>query len=293
MDLLLDGHVVWLPGVAMLGVGIGVIAGMFGVGGGFLMVPLMHVVLGVPLPFAVGAAMCQTIATGLGAFLRYRKLGYAEWRFDALLLGGTMLGVDAGTRLLVSMEFMGTATIAGRAFPLQRLVVTGAYAATFVVLAYVMWFKTTPGADEKLRPGPLARIPIPPYCRLPSVELDRVSGPGVAYVGFVNGMLSGLLGIGGGILMIPIMLYGFGFNIRRAAGTGILIVLAVALITTVQHVRLGNVHLGLVVPLMIGAALSAQVGATLTKTLAPRTLRRGLAVVLLATVGALVFKLVR
>jgi len=61
----------------------------------------------------------------------------------------------------------------------------------------------------------------------------------------------------------------------------------------VQHVRLGNVHLGLVVPLMIGAALSAQVGATLTKTLAPRTLRRGLAVVLLATVGALVFKLVR
>ena len=73
MDLVLDGHTVWLPAVAALGIGAGIVAGMFGVGGSFLMVPLLHIVLGVPLRFAIGAALCQTIATGLGALIRFRQ----------------------------------------------------------------------------------------------------------------------------------------------------------------------------------------------------------------------------
>ena len=155
MELVLDGNTVWLPAVALLGVGVGVIAGMFGVGGGFLMVPLMHVTLGVPLRYAVGAALCQTIATGLGAFLRYRKLGLAEWRFDAVALGGSLLGVYLGTRLLTAMAFMGAVEIGGRSLPVQRLVVTSAYCALFVWLALLMWFRSTPSSDAAVVPGPL------------------------------------------------------------------------------------------------------------------------------------------
>ncbi|RMH43727.1 MAG: sulfite exporter TauE/SafE family protein [Deltaproteobacteria bacterium] len=293
MTLVLDGHVVSVAAVTALGAGVGVVAGMFGVGGGFLMVPLMHVALGIPLPFAVGAALCQTIATGLAAFLRYRKLGLAEWRFDAIALAGSLVGVDAGTRLLLAMEGMGTVVVAGKPLAVQRAVVSGVYAVSFTVLAYVLWCKTTPGVDEEVQPGPLARIRLPPYIDLPAAGLRRVSAPAVAYTGLANGVLAGLLGIGGGIMMIPILLYGFGFHIRRAAGSGILIVLAVAVLATVQHAHYRTIHLGLVIPLMVGAALAAQVGANLTRTLPARTLRRGLAVVLLATVAALLFKLTR
>jgi hypothetical protein len=293
MDLVLDGHSVWLPAVAALGLGVGLVAGMFGVGGSFLMVPLLHVALGVPLRFAVGAALCQTIATGLGALIRFRQFGLAEWRFDFLAIGGSLLGTGLGARLLEAMHGVGGVSLAGRELPLERVVVTGLFVVTFGALAVVMWFTTTPPADATVARGPLARIRLRPLVDLPTARLTDISAPVVAYVGVVNGMLAGMLGIGGGIMMIPVMVFGFGFNIRRAFGTGMINVLAVSVLGTFEHARLGNVHLGLVLPLMIGAALTAQIGTQLTRTLPERTLRRGLAVVLVATVAALVLKLVR
>ena len=89
---------------------------------------------------------------------------------------------------------------------------------------------------------------------------------------------------------MPIMLYGFGFNIRKAAGTGIVVILTVSIIGTVQHALLGNVHLGLAMTLMIGSALAAQVGASLTRSLPPTTLRRGLALIIVVANAALLFK---
>jgi uncharacterized protein len=285
--LSLDGHEVWLPAAALLGVGVGVVAGMFGVGGGFLLIPLLHVVLGVPLPFAIGAGLAMTIATATGSLLRYRRFGYAETRFDVLLLGGSIVGVDAGARLLARLDELGSVAIAGREVAALKLAITVGYVSLFSALAAILWLKRGAEAGAPKTRGPLARIPIPPRTDLPVAGIERVSGPVIGLIGFVNGVLAGLLGVGGGILLIPIMLYGYGFDVRRTAGTGILMVLVVAVVGTMQHARMGNVHLGLVAVLMIGAALAAQVGATLTRSLEARTLRRGLAIILLLTAGAL------
>jgi uncharacterized protein len=81
---------------AALGAGVGIVAGLFGVGGGFLLVPALHVVLRVPLPLAVGASVCQMIGTAFSTFLRQRKQGQAEIRFDVLMLGGAMVGPFRG-----------------------------------------------------------------------------------------------------------------------------------------------------------------------------------------------------
>jgi uncharacterized protein len=286
--LSLDGFQVWLPAAALLGVGVGVIAGMFGVGGGFLMIPLLHVVLGLPLPFAVGAGLAMTIATATGSLLRYRRLGYAETRFDVLLIGGSMFGVDAGARALARLDTLGQVEIAGREIAALNLAITVGYTVLFAALAAILWFKRGAEAGAPTVPGPLARIRLPPLVDLPVAGVGRVSGPLIGVIGFGNGVLGGLLGVGGGILLIPIMLYGYGFDVRRTAGTGILMVLVVAVVGTVQHARMGNVHLGLVVVLMIGAALAAQVGASLTRTLSANALRRGLAIILLVTAGALI-----
>jgi uncharacterized membrane protein YfcA len=292
LTLLVDGHAVPLLGVAALGTAVGFVAGMFGVGGGFLLIPLLHVVLGVPIPAAVGVGLCQTIAVGLGSLLRYAQMGHAEARFDLMLIGGSVMGTDAGTRLLAALERVGTVAIAGRSVATVRLVITAGYAALFFVMAALLWWRTTSPADVPGARGPFAKVRIPPYADFPNAGVTRVSGPFAGWIGFANGVIAGLLGVGGGIVLIPIMMYGFGFDVRKAAGTGIIAVLVVAVIGTVQHARHGNVHLGLVATVMIGAALAAQVGANLTRTLQPRTLRRGLALVLVATVGALAFKLV-
>lgn len=287
------GSEVSLLAVAGLGCTVGMVAGMFGVGGGFLLVPLLHVFVGVPLPLAVGAGLCQTVATALGSLLRYRTMGHAETRFDVLLLGGSLLGVDAGTRLLHALTGLGTVDILGKPLPILRVVITACYVVLFLVMAGILWLKSTPEADAVGEPGPLARLRLPPLVGLPVAGISGVSAPLVAYIGFGNGVLAGMLGIGGGIVLIPIMLYGFGFNIRKTAGTGIVVVLAVAIIGTIQHGRLGNVHLGLAATLMIGSALAAQVGANLTRSLPASLLRRGLAAVLVLANVALVFKLLR
>lgn len=286
--LAVDGRAVSIPGAVLLGAAVGVVAGMFGVGGGFLLIPLLHMVLGVPLPVAVGTGLAMTIATATGSALRHHRLGQAEMRFDVLLLGGSVTGADAGARAVAALEGAGVVEVFGARVSAVDLVVTVGYAAIFFTLALVLWFGR--GAEEgaPARAGPLARIPIPPRVDLPRAGIRGVSGPVVGAIGFGNGVLAGLLGVGGGILLIPIMLYGFGFDVKRTAGTGLLVILCVAIVGTVQHARMGHVHLGLVAILMIGAAITAQIGATLTQSVAPRTLRRGLAIVLVATAAALV-----
>jgi uncharacterized membrane protein YfcA len=284
------GHAVSLLGLLALGIGVGVIAGMFGVGGGFLLVPLLHVFLGVPLPAAVAAGLCQTVATGLGATLRYRQLGHAESRFDLMLVGGSVLGVDCGTRLLHRLDATGAIEVAGRSIVVGALVLNGLYVALFVVLAWIMWRRPRERLEAGPQPGPLARLGRSLRAGLPVAGMT-VSGPVVSIVGFANGVLAGMLGIGGGIVLIPIMMYGFGFDIRQVAGTGNVVVLVIAVIATAQHAWSGTIHLGLAMTLMVGAALSAQVGASLTRSLPAIALRRGLAVVLLATSAILVLNL--
>jgi uncharacterized protein len=295
MDLWLsiDGHAVWLPAVALLGLAVGVVAGMFGVGGGSLMVPLLSSILGVPLPFAVGVGQFQTIATGVGAFLRYRRAGLAEVRFDFLLVGGGAVGVYAGGRLLHALARLGTVDVGGRQMSALSLALTAIYIVLFVSIAAMLWWKYSAESEEHPpEPGPLARLRLPPYLDLPTARLSLVSGPLVAYIGMLAGSLGALLGIGGGILLLPIMLYGYGFRIRSAAGTGIAATVALSSLATAQSALGGHIHLGLALTATIGAGLAAQVGAGLTRKLPGRLLRRGLAVVMLSTVATMVVRLI-
>ncbi len=282
-----DVAIVWL---ATLGACVGLIAGMFGVGGGFLLIPLLHVVLNVPLPIAIGSGLCQTIASSLGSLLRYRKLGHAETRLDLLLLGGSIPGVTLGTMLLHALTKMGAVSVGSKVIPLITVIVSTVFLLVFFSISLLLWFKAPASSDFTIKPGPLSRLRLPPYVNFPIADLAHVSAPLVCYIGLSMGILSGLLGIGGGVVLMPIMLYGFGFNIRKAAGTGIVVILVVATLGTVQHARLGNVHLGLAMILMIGSATAAQVGASLTQKLPAKTLRRGLALIIVAANVAFAYK---
>ena len=117
------GHAVSLPALALVGLFVGWVAGMFGVGGGFLLTPLLMYVFGVPAPVAVGSALCQKCGTSIASFVKYRALGRGEPRFDLVMMGGSVIGVDAGTRLLHRLSQAGSLRGAsGRAVPVVDVV---------------------------------------------------------------------------------------------------------------------------------------------------------------------------
>jgi hypothetical protein len=286
----IGGVEVALLAIVALGAAVGLIAGMFGVGGGFLLIPLLHVVLNVPLNLVVGAVLCQTIAISLGSLIRYRKMGHAEVRLDILLLGGSILGVLVGSELRYYLSQQGTLAVVGKTIPVSDLIVSLTFCAIYFGVAVLLWFKEAASVGLEASPGPLSRLRLPPYVDFPVAGLKKVSAPLICYLGLALGILSGLLGIGGGVILMPIMLYGFGFNIRKAAGTGIAMILVVSIIGTLRNSLAGNVHLGLAVSLMVGSALAAQVGAGLTQGLSPTFLRRALAMIIVVANIALLIK---
>lgn len=268
-------------GLLLLGTVVGLVAGMFGVGGGFLLTPLLSVVFGVPLPIAVGTGLCQMIGTSTAALLRHRKLGNGEVRFDVLMLAGSAVGALAGARTVSELEKAGTTDVVGRQLPIVSVALYAGYAALLLATSWLMWRQAAapPGA----RAAPLTRFRHGPQIRLPNTGLT-LSPFAISYVGVLLGFLSGLLGIGGGVALMPILIYGFGFPIRQAAGTGILALLVTVTVGTVQHAIDGHVHLGLAAVLLVGSTISAQFGALLTRRMQPRVLRRAFAVLLWMTV---------
>ena len=286
------GHAVSVPALAGLGLFIGYVAGMFGVGGGFLLTPLLMYGFGVPAPIAVGSALSQKCGTAIASFLKYRTLERGEPRIDLVMLGGSLLGVDAGTRLLTMLSGLGNWRIgSGPGAPAVNVVLdelfivmlSGTAVYTFVDVSRS--FRSGVRRGDRTIPGPLARVRIPPYIDLPRVQLDQVSVPVLAYLGFVLGLASGLMGIGGGILMLPILLYGFGLSMRNAAGTGILLLLLTVSVGTFEQALRGYVSLRLAMAILIGSSIGSQLGALTTHFLPNRVLRLIFGIVVAATVA--------
>jgi len=274
------GHAVSLPELAAVGLFIGYIAGMFGVGGGFLLTPLLMYGFGVPAPIAVGSALCQKCGTSIASFLKYRHLQRGEPRIDLVMLGGSILGVDAGTRLLGYLDGLGSWQPAGgRAVPIVNIVidilfiVLLSFTATYTFGEAWRAYRKSEHRGDVTIPGPLTRIRVPPYIDLPNVQLRQVSVPLLAYLGFVLGMASGVMGIGGGVLFMPVLLYGFGLSVRNAAGTGILLLFVTVAVGTFEQALHGYVSLKLAMAILIGSSVGTQLGALTTNVLPNRVLR--------------------
>lgn len=295
------GHAVSLPALAFVGLFIGYFAGMFGVGGGFLLTPMLIYIFGVPAPIAVGSALSQKCGTSISSFLKYRSLGKGEPRIDLVMIGGSLMGVDAGTRLLTYLTSLGKVnTPRGIGVPIVEV----ALDILFIILLSFTAFYTfqdawqarkrlVPRGDRTI-PGPLVtKVRIPPFIDLPNVQLTQVSVPMLCYLGFALGAASGLMGIGGGVLFMPILLYGIGLSVRNAAGTGVLLLFVTVAAGTIEQAFDGYVSLRLALTILIGSSVGAQLGALTTYYLSNRVLRLLFAVLVAATVAMIAGDLLR
>lgn len=253
--------------VVLSGFGVGWLAGLLGVGGSFLLVPILHVVLGIPIETAVGSTACQLLGPSTAAVLA-RKLKLEQVRLPLILAGGILMGVLLGTSLLRDAGQFGTIVLNGRSIPANELLVLGAYLVLLSSIGLFALFEVWQLKRGRTIPrGTLAKLRMLPIDSFPELETGELSIPVLSMFGFVTGLMAGLLGISGGLILIPGLIYLLGMKSRQAILASLTVVWITSLQGTIFHAWNGNVDLPLVCALMfggtIGARLSSEFGANL------------------------------
>ncbi len=279
----LEGISCWLGGPALLaalvglGFAVGILTGLFGVGGAFSIVPLLNVALGVPYPLAIGSSLCYTVGASASGLARHIRLGNYEPRsILALALAGMVGAVGGG-----ALNRFAQGALGGRNGPLTM---HGLVMALLVVTAWLIARGERANASGRTL---LQRLALPPYIDLPRAGLRRVSVVGLGLVGAVAGVLAGMMGIGGGVLLIPALVLVVGLGPHQAVGTSLGVVLFSAMAGGTKYALDEHVSMWVVMPLLIGSVFGVQLGAWVCQALRARQLRRYFALLVLAVAAVL------
>lgn len=278
-------------GALAIGAGIGILTGMFGVGGGFLITPLLNVLLGVPISIAVGTGVVQILGVSTAGIYRRRGEGLIDYKMALILFGGNYVGVRLGARTLAALNALASLSLDGRQVPAGEVYTLLIFAVLLIGITAWMFIDTSRSQAEEPQRGFFARLRIPPYTRFSSVGETPLSIPVLSYFGLVLGFLTGLLGIGGGVILLPALVYLVGMRTHCAAATSLVIVWLTSCVATITHSLAGNADLLLAVPLLVGGSLGLQLGVNLCNRTRGARLRRYFCFVVLAAVVLILAKL--
>lgn len=263
----------------LLGGGVGLLSGMFGVGGGFLTTPLL-IFYGIPPTVAAASAATQvTGASVSGALAHYQRNG-VDVRMGSVLVVGGLFGSLAGAGIFRLLQDAGQIdTVIG----LLYVILLGSIGS---LMARDAW-RTIRVRKSGIVPPPRRRGHHPAIAALPLRWRFYGSGLYISplaplALGFVGGVLTVLLGVGGGFIMVPAMLYLLGMAARVVVGTSLFQILFVTAMTTMVHAfTTQSVDIVLAGLLLIGGVIGAQVGARLAVRLPADLLRMLLALIVL------------
>ena len=265
--------------IILLGGGVGLLSGMFGVGGGFLTTPLL-IFYGIPPTVAAASAATQvTGASVSGAIAHYRR-GGVDIQMGAVLVAGGILGAIAGAGIFNLLTAWGqidtiiSILYVGLLGSIGTLMMREAWASVKAKLRG----ETLPASKRRHHPL-VASLPL--RWRFYASGL-YISPLAPLLLGFATGILTVLLGVGGGFIMVPAMLYLLGMATRVVVGTSLFQILFVTAATTMVHALTTQaVDIVLAALLLLGSVIGAQVGAQLATKFAPDYLRLFLAAIVI------------
>lgn len=255
---------------------VGILGGFFGVGGGFIAGPMMFLA-GVPMNFVIGTDLAHMTGKSIVAARLHRLLGNVDIRLGAIMIIGTVIGVEAGAQMVEVVERIGMAdVIIGWAY-VAILVVVAAFTATESLRAIRMIHTENISASEAVGFTGITRrvrlLHIKPMISLPASGIKSISLWVIITAGFVSGLLAGFLGVGGGFVRMPMMVYVLGVPTHVAIGTDLFEIIFSAGYGTITHAIKGNVDIIIALIMQTGAAIGAQIGAMSTRHFAGPRIR--------------------
>jgi len=263
--------------IVALGLLVGVLSGMFGVGGGFLTTPLL-IFYGIPPTIAVASATTQiTGASVSGAMVHWRR-GGVDFKMSLVMIVGGLFGSLVGAALFRMLQASGQIDLVIGSLYVLLLGGIGALMLKDALIA--LGYVAAPKTDDRPRHNRwVASLPL--RWRFYTSGL-YVSPLAPLALGFVAGVLTLLLGIGGGFILVPAMIYLLGMSARVVIGTSLAMILVVSAAATFIHaVTTQSVDIVLAALLLVGGVIGAQYGAMLTTRLKPDLLRLALGVIIL------------
>jgi uncharacterized membrane protein YfcA len=286
MDVYLPVAEVSLDIFVLLGLGavIGFLSGVFGVGGGFLLTPLL-ILIGVPAPVAVASSANQLVGASVSGVLAHWRRGNVDFKMGFTLLMGGLAGSVLGVWLFSLFAKLGQI----------ELVISLCYVLLLGVLGGLMGVESVRAMLRRRRPGAARRklhrhtwlhgLPLKTRFRKSQLYISALVPIGL---GFAVGILSAVMGIGGGFLMIPAMIYMLGMPTTMVPGTSLLqIIFVAANVTILQAYTNRTVDAVLALLLLVGGVIGAQFGTRFGTRLRGEQLRFLLALIVLAVAAQL------
>jgi len=268
------GLLVALAGFGLL---VGVLTGLFGVGGGFLITPLLRVAFGVPYLLAIGSGLSFTIGTSSSGASRHLRLGNIEPRCMLILAATSMVATVAGATL---NGFLENALGKDNHTVMMHILF-------IVMLSITAWLVARNRPPHRSGKSLLQRFPLGPRIDLPRAKLTGVSLPGICVVGLLIGLLKGMMGIGGGVVFMPLLILVVGLTPHQAVGTSLGVVIFSSIAGASKYALTGNVNLCIVMALLVSSVFGVQIGAFICSRLHGARLRKYFALVVLLTVVVL------
>ena len=272
-----------------LGLAVGLLSGLFGVGGGFLMTPLL-IMLGIPSTVAAATDSTQIVAASTSGTYAHWKVGNVDFKMCLYLLAGGFVGGLLGVQGIKVLRAMGNADFVIKITYVLMLGIVGAY--MFIESLQSMRKKTSETAtvQKESKIGAfLKSLPL-------QTEFEK---SGLTHsilvpiiLGCLVGILAAIMGVGGGFLMVPIMFYILRMPMHVIVGTSLFQILFTCIeVTFLQSYTNHTVDFTLAVLLLVGSTIGAQVGAVFGRKLKGEQLKILLAIIVLVVTVKIVFEL--
>lgn len=264
--------------IVLLGFGVGVLSGMFGVGGGFLTTPLL-IFYGIPPAVAVASATTQITGAGVSGAMVHMRRGGVDLKMAGVMIVGGLFGSILGAGLFRILLASGQLDVVISFLYVLILGWIGIIMLKDALIALKFVTVTAQEAPARRHNRWVASLPLRWRFYTSGLYISPIAP---VVIGFLAGILTVLLGIGGGFILVPAMIYLLGMPARVVIGTSLAMVLAVSAATTMVHaITTRSVDIVLAGLLLVGGVIGAQYGALLALRTKPDLLRLALAVIIL------------
>jgi uncharacterized membrane protein YfcA len=275
---MLDIFTVYLPiaeqnfsGLILVAIGfaVGVLGGFFGVGGAWVVTPALNI-FGFPMAYAIGTDLAHIFGKSIVATAKHRKMGNVDMKLGVWSIIGSVIGVEAGAQVIMwlsKMKIAGGDTLAG---PVVRYSYMVLLFGLGIYMLYDYFTKDKRAAAKTAAAGAMAGAPPKKSWNLPPLMHFPASGITISFwtvmgVFFFTGFLSGFLGVGGGFIRMPALIYLIGCPTAIAVGTDLFSVLFAGAYGCFTYGVKGVVDIVAAIYMLVGASIGAQIGVTAVK----------------------------